>query len=172
MTEECFEQPDGSMIDYVLWRSTKAPSMIFAVTDHNTVILVRQFCYAAERFLIEVPGGQPKENESREQVAIDELEEETGYQAEAIIPLGEAWFEPRNLAVPYVSFLAFGCKKVKSPNLDKTEILEVIELELAEWVRLFINGTIPRDSKSGAITLLALPHLGFKLYAPDGQNVW
>lgn len=60
---------------------------IVPVIDNN-VILIRQFRIAIERELIELPAGRLEPDEDPADCARRELEEEIGYQANELIPLG------------------------------------------------------------------------------------
>jgi ADP-ribose pyrophosphatase len=60
---------------------------IVPVIDNN-VILIRQFRIAIERDLIELPAGRLEPDEDPADCARRELEEEIGYHATELIPLG------------------------------------------------------------------------------------
>lgn len=162
--EREFVLPDETTVEYVVWGGTVTPSIVFPLieTDEGlSVIAVRQFRYGANEFVIEVPGGCPKSGQTPEDVAATELLEETGYAAEQIIRLGTSslWFEPAAAITDYIPFLALGCKKVADPKPEQDEVLEVRLIPLHTWKRMIHSGQI-RDTKTIAITMLALPYLG------------
>ena len=141
------------------------PSIFMAVTTDGNVIAIRQFREAANEVILELPGGNPKKGQTAEDVVRAELLEETGYQAGAIInltPNKPIYLEPSSYTVSMLSFLVTDCRKVAEPTPDKTENLEAEIFTLAQWIAACMTGEV-HDSKSIAITLLALPHLGVTL---------
>ena len=60
---------------------------IVAVTPQRRLVMVRQYRYAAGRFLLEIPAGTLEPGESPEDTARRELREETGYSADSLRPL-------------------------------------------------------------------------------------
>jgi len=162
--ERRFCLPNGKIIVYFGWGGTTIPLIVFAVTPNREVIALEQFRFGINDVVIELPGGCPVRNETDKEAARREFEEETGYRAESFTILGPSlWFEPANCITPYVPILATGCQEVcEEPKMDETEFAEVILYSLSDWIDKIYNGEI-RDSKSIAITFLALPHLGVKL---------
>lgn len=143
----------------------KTPTIIFAITSDHQVIAVKQFRHGAEEVLIEVPGGNPKTPEDTpEFVALKELEEETGFRPGEIIVLGEEpmWFDPCSYKVGFYPVMAKDCEKVGDQALDETEDMECVLIPLDEWINMIHSGAI-RDSKTIAVTFLALPHLGINI---------
>ena len=159
-----FRCPDGQVREFLVWGGTVVPSIILPITGDRKVIAVKQFRYAANEFVIELPGGCPDRGEGFEEIAKKELLEETGYVAQAVIRLIESavWFEPAACWTPYVPLLAIDCEKKKDPCPDASEIIEVVTINLSQWIEMIYRGEV-RDSKSIAITMLALPHLGISL---------
>lgn len=159
--ERKFQLPSGEVVDYWIWGGTVIPSIIFPVTTDLKVIALKQFRYGVNEVVIEIPGGCPCIGEGTEKVALRELEEETGYTAEKFMKLGSPlWFEPANCTTPYVPILALGCRKVGEPKPDETEFVETVTYSVSDWIGKIQSGEI-RDSKTIAITFLALLHLGF-----------
>ena len=161
-----FFDVNGREEEFVCWGGAKGriSTMIFPLTINQEIIIIRQFRYAANQFILEIPGGNPKTNETPKEVAQAELLEETGYQAENFIeiPVG-FFFEPfASLGPSYKVVIAVGCKKVAEPKPDSTEVLETLIIPLAEWVGMIRRGEIT-DSKSITITFLALLYLGAKI---------
>ena len=55
---------------------------ILVVNEKNEVLLIRQFRYAYDEIIYEIPAGKLELNEDPYEAAKRELEEETGYKAE------------------------------------------------------------------------------------------
>lgn len=143
--------------EFLHWGGVRSPVIVFPLTEGGQLVLLRQFRNAANRFIFELPGGCPKSEESWEEVLRAELIEETGYRPEKLIRLSnEAWFEPANCITSYIPYLALGCRKEKEPELDSTEVIEVIVLDVSCWINMILSGEVEPDSKSVTVTLLAL----------------
>src|ERR1700741_5284910 len=78
------EMPDGRIVDeyYVL----EYPNWVnaVAITENNTVLMVRQYRHAAGIASLEIPGGVIDGNELPEEPIRRELMEETGYRFDGI----------------------------------------------------------------------------------------
>ena len=61
---------------------------IVVVTEDNKIVMERQFRYALQQPLLEIPAGKLDPNEEPINCAKRELAEETGYRANQWIPLG------------------------------------------------------------------------------------
>lgn len=162
--ERRFDMPDGKTSLFYVSGGTTSPVIIFALTDDEKVVAVRQFRYGANAVVLELPGGVMAESEMPGATVIKELMEETGYQPDGpdqVMPLGDAaiWFEPAAVTHPFLPFIALGCREVAEPRPEATEIMEVVLIPLDEWVGMIRSGEIC-DSKTIAVTLLALLFLG------------
>lgn len=157
-----FVMPDGNVIDYLVFQSTN-PVIIFPLTEDKKVIVLKQFRFGSQSVITELPGGNPKKSETPEDIAQNELMEEAGYSFKKLIKLSdEVWLDPATFRSHYTPFLALGCKKEKEQKPDSTELIELLEVPLEKWILMIFNGEIV-DSKTIAVTCLALPHLGYKL---------
>lgn len=167
VVEKSFLLPNGITTQYIVWGCYKAPSIIFPLVFLESgihVLAVRQFRYGANEFVIEIPGGNPKGDETFEEVARLELLEETGYQADKMVRLGGSapiWFEPAASFTPFIPVLALRCKKIADPQPDQEEVLETLVIPLPKWKEMIADGRI-RDAKTIAVTYLALAFLESK----------
>lgn len=156
-----FKFPDGRVEEFLCWGGKTVPAIIFPFTKGKEVVALKQFRFAGNEFVIEIPGGNPEHlGEGTEEAGRREFEEETGYTAENFIRLGgpPVWFDPASCFTPFVPILALGCQKTKEPKLDKREIAEVVVIPLGEWIKMIEDGRI-HDSKTITITFLALQRL-------------
>ena len=63
-------------------------AVVAAVNDAGKLIMVKQFSYPLQKFLIELPAGKLEMNEDPMLCAVRELQEETGYKSDDVIKLG------------------------------------------------------------------------------------
>lgn len=162
--EREFEFPDGTTHLFYVLGGTTDPVIIFALTDDEEVVAVRQFRHGANDIVLELPGGVMNDGEMPLATVMKELMEETGYQPDRpdqVMPLGESAirFEPAALTHSFLPFLALGCRKVAESRPEATEIIEVVLIPLDEWVGKIRSGEVC-DSKSITVTMLALLFLG------------
>ena len=135
---------------------------ILAVTRDNKVIMTRQYKQGADDIVDELPAGAvEKSDKNPEETIKRELLEETGYEADQVIPLGFTWENSRNSRCFGYYFLAKDCKKVKEQKLDDGEQLEVFELELEDFFAKIIQ-TEFINADLYLVVLRALKHLGLK----------
>jgi ADP-ribose pyrophosphatase len=165
VVNRAFKEPDGSEKDFLVWGGATIPVIVFPVTADGRVVLIQQFRRAANTLVLELPGGCPKKpGDSIETTALAELREETGFVPRRIVQLGEPiWFEPASCMTLFAPVLATGCEPRGEQALDETEHLSVVTMDIAQWLAHLARGGEGRDSKSMAMTLLALPHLGIRL---------
>jgi ADP-ribose pyrophosphatase len=148
--------PNGNVCDLELIRHPGAAAVV-PIDDDGAVILVRQYRYAAGGWLIEVPAGKLDGGEAPELCATREVEEETGYRAGRLVPLGWIWTTPGFTDERIWLFLATELTPSQSA-LQPDEILSVKKMPLDEAVNLALHGEI-RDAKSVCALLRASQHL-------------
>jgi ADP-ribose pyrophosphatase len=151
----------------MLFHAQTTPSIFMPVTDRGHVVVVDQFRWGANRVIREIPGGNPKGSQTPEDVVRAELAEETGYAPGRMILLtpNPIYFEPAAFTVPYWPYLVLGCRKIGEPKPDETEFIEVLTFPLEEFLGMIWAGQV-QDSKTIAITFLALPHLRVRMNLP------
>jgi 8-oxo-dGTP pyrophosphatase MutT (NUDIX family) len=177
-----FQMPDGSIRDFLLWTSehgdgqepgeTIVPSIVFPLTTDQKVVVVVQYRFGADQYIVELPGGCPRPGQNRLDVAKEELTEETGYRAGSMSTLGSSiWFEPANCGVPYQPVFAAACRKADEASPDETEFITPMAIPIDQWIRLVTrqeklvfkgSQLTVSDSKTIAVTTLALAHLGYQ----------
>ena len=136
--------PNGTLIDdyYVL----EYPGWVNAValTENNEVILIRQYRHAAEKVILELPGGCIDPGETPEQAIRRELLEETGYEFQSIEPLCTLYANPSTSGNITSSYLAKGGRKVQEQHLDGREEIEVLKVSLDELKTLALENKLPQ----------------------------
>ena len=152
------ELPNGQPADRELIRHIGAVCVI-PITDDGYAVMERQYRYPVDRVILEIPAGKlDSRDEDREQAARRELEEETGYQAGKMIPLGVFYPACAYSDETIWMFLAKDLKKGDC-HPDADEFLDVELIPLADLVKQVIAGEIP-DAKTQIAVLKAAIHEG------------
>ena len=138
--------PNGNTVTLEVIRHPGAAAVVPVDHDGNA-ILVRQYRHATGSWLLEVPAGKlDHPGESPEDCAMREVEEETGYRAGRLVPLGWIWTTPGFTDEKIWLYLALDLAPTRSA-LEADEVLTVESLPLAEAVRRAVSGEIV-DAKS------------------------
>ena len=137
--------PNGVTVELEVVRHPGAAAVV-PLKDDGTVVLIRQFRHAAGGFIYEIPAGKLHPGEDPTACAARELEEEIGYRAGRFELLSSIFTAPGFTDEVIHIYKATGLTAGRQ-QLDRDEVLEVIELPLSEAVRLIVAGTI-RDAKS------------------------
>ncbi len=118
---------------------------ILPVTINNKALLIRQPRAGVLGPVLEVPGGMidPGEKDPT-MAALRELEEETGYTSQRLLPLGSINPNPAIMTNRCHFFLALGCHLNPSRKHfpDAEESIEIVETELSDLDRLVRFGEI------------------------------
>lgn len=149
--------PNGNTATLELIRHPGA-SAVVPVDASGNAILVRQYRHATGSYLLEVPAGTlDHPGEPPEECARREVEEETGYRAGRLVPLGWVWTTPGFTDEKIWLYLALELTPTRSA-LEDDEVLTVEKLPLAEAVRRAVEGEIV-DAKSVCALLRAAASL-------------
>jgi len=135
----------------------KGSAVIIPVFADGTVALVRQYRYAAEKFLLEVPAGTLNKDEDPQLGAERELEEEIGVRAGKVEKLTEFYVSPGFLTEKMHLFLATDLTPTKQ-NLEVDEILTIERLSFSDAFALIRKGEI-EDAK----TIIGLMFAGSRM---------
>jgi ADP-ribose pyrophosphatase len=137
--------PNGATVDLETIRHPGAAAVV-PVKDDGTVVLIRQFRHAAGGFIYEIPAGKLHPGEDPLCCATRELEEEVGYRASSFELLSSIFTAPGFADEVIHVYKATGLTKGRQ-QLDRDEVLEVIEMPLSDAVNKIEDGTI-RDAKT------------------------
>ena len=114
--------------------------------------LIRRYRHAVSDYIYEAPAGTMEPDEDPLVCAHRELEEETGYVAGEMIPLGKTYLLPAYSDELTYVYLARKLKKT-SQDLDHDEIIDVHRLPLDRVLEMISSGII-----IDALSILAIYH--------------
>jgi len=137
--------PNGVTIDLEVVRHPGAAAVV-PLKDNGTVVLIKQFRHAAGGFIYEIPAGKLHPDEDPKNCAARELEEEIGYQAGKLELLSSIFTAPGFTDEVIHIYKATELAKGRQ-NLDRDEVLEIVEVSLQEAIDMIRVGRI-RDAKT------------------------
>ena len=137
--------PDGKVVqrDFIHY---KGAAVILPVLDDGAIVLIRNYRFAVEEHLWELPAGILEDAEDPADCAARELTEETGYTARSIEKLGEFYPGPGTNDERMHSFLASGLTDGEQ-NLEEYEQITVDVFPAAKVRQMVCDGTI-HDGKT------------------------
>ena len=144
------ELPDGSEAIREIVRHPGAVCVV-PVTDNGDVIVVKQYRYAFEQIMLEIPAGKLEPGEDPYEAVKRELEEESGVVAGNIEYMGEIFTTVAIFDEKIHTYLATDLE-FKNAHPDEDEFLEVFRMPLDELVREILEGNIP-DGKTQVAAL-------------------
>ena len=137
--------PNGVTIDLEMVRHPGAAAVV-PLKDSGTVVLIKQFRHAAGGFIYEIPAGKLHAGEDPMHCAARELEEEIGYVAGRLERLTSILTAPGFTDEVIHIYKATAMTRGQQ-QLDRDEVLEVLEIPLEEAIAMIVAGTI-RDAKT------------------------
>lgn len=137
--------PNGATIELEMIHHPGAAAVVPMKND-DTVILIKQFRYAAGGYIYEVPAGKLNPGEDPKVCAARELEEEIGYQAASLELLASVLTTPGFTDEIIHIYFGTGLRPA-TQNLDHDEVIEIVELPLEKAIAYIQDGTI-RDAKT------------------------
>jgi len=156
MVTEDVTLPNGRTVTMDLIAHPGAAAVVPFLSD-DEVLLIRQYRHAAGGEIYEVPAGKLDPGESPDVCAVRELEEETGYRAARVEPLGSILTTPGFTDERIHLFAAFDLERSRQ-RLGDDELIELAPMTLADALDLVWSDRLP-DAKSA----LALLHAARRL---------
>ena len=147
--------PNGTVGELEIIRHSGASAVIPFLgdpgSDDPAILLIRQYRYAADGFIYEIPAGRREAGEPPEQCAIRELREETGCTAEKMEHLYTLYTTPGFTDEKIHLFAATGLVRGESA-LEADEFVEVVPTQMSAALKMIKDGTI-NDAKT-ALSIL------------------
>lgn len=119
---------------------------ILCVTPDDKIILERQFRYAYDEVIYEIPAGKLELNEDPYDAAIRELEEETGNKASKLIHLTDIYPTCGYSSEIIHLYLATDVKHTET-HFDDDEVIETYLIPIDEVKEMILDGRI-KDAKT------------------------
>ena len=149
--------PDGSVGELEMVRhpgaSAVVPFLSDPAGDDPQVLLIRQYRYAAEGYLYEIPAGRLNPGESPPECALRELKEETGCSAKRVDELFTMYTTPGFTDEKIHLFMATGLTSGETKH-EADEFLELQPMPLSRALQMIQAGEI-QDSKTALGLLFA-----------------
>lgn len=135
--------PNGIVVDDYFVHVRKDVALVFPITPQQEAVMVRQYRHGIQDILLELPAGTFDPTEEQPDVAAQrELQEETGYSTEALIPLTVLYDNPVKDTNRIHLFLAPNAQPIATQQLDITEDIEIVLVPLSEMMTYVAQGKI------------------------------
>jgi len=149
--------PNGTIGELEMIRHPGASAVVPFLSDPNgddpELLLIRQYRYAAEQYLYEVPAGRLDANEAPDVCARRELREETGCEASRVEHLFTMYTTPGFTDEKIHLFIAVGLTRGEDAR-EADEFIEVETMRLSPALSLVERGEI-QDAKTALALMYA-----------------
>ena len=152
------ELPNGRIIEPIVLDYNDEVT-IFALTRSQDVILVKEYRHAVQKTILQLPGGSVDKGESPLEAAKRELLEETGYQSNKFVEIGQVNPNPANYSNTMFAYLALDVEQTPNRNLDEADQIELFLTPLDEVIEMANTGELIHSLTISTI-FFALAHLG------------
>jgi ADP-ribose pyrophosphatase len=149
--------PDGSVGEMDMIRHPGASAIVPFVSDATShdpqLMLIRQYRYAADQYLYEIPAGRLDPGEDPRDCAKRELREETGCTAQGIDFLFTMYTTPGFTDERIHLFIATGLERGETAH-EPDEFMTIETVVLSQALRMIREGEI-KDAKTALGILFA-----------------
>lgn len=170
--------PDGSTGKLEMVRHPGASAVVPLLDENNEsglnssdpmVLLIRQYRYAADGYMYEVPAGRLDAGESPAECAHRELAEETGYRAVGMDLLLTMYTTPGFTDEKIHLFVASGLTLGESAR-ESDEFLELKPTRMSEALRMIERGDI-QDAKTALALMLTNTRIKSRATVMKNENI-
>jgi len=141
MIIEEVELPTGEVITWHRNASNNDAVAVLARNEQGQFLLTREYTYPLQDFVIDLPGGGVEEDENIKLAANRELQEEGGFSAATLEPLGSYMGDRRRSTSRMHVFLGTNLTESSLPQ-DTGEQIEVFWASAAEIQTMIEKGQI------------------------------
>lgn len=149
--------PDGSIGELEMVRHPGASAVVPFLDDPKSpdahILLIRQYRYAADSFLLEIPAGRLESGETPEACAARELEEETGRRAGKLERVFDLYTTPGFTDEKIHLFIASSLEAGRLAR-ERDEFIDECPVAMSEAMRMIDSGAIT-DAKTVIGILIA-----------------
>lgn len=142
--------PNGTIGELEMIRHPGASAVVPFLDDPGAadprIVLIRQYRYAADDYVFEIPAGRLDKDEAPEACARRELREETGYTAERMVRMTTFYTTP-GFTDESIHLFAASTLTAGSSSLEPDEILELHTVPLSAALSMIARGEI-KDGKT------------------------
>ncbi len=161
IVQETVELPDGTSYSEYYVNHSKGAVAVLGLTENGTVLVNRQYKHGVREIVRELTVGRIDEGDADPLVAAKrELFEETGYGEGEWEALGTLISNPSSSTARLYVYLARGVRKLKEPQDDAREKIELSEVAPAELLKMCFDGRLTSHATL-AIVFLAAKRLGW-----------
>lgn len=149
--------PNGAVGKLEMIRHSGASAVVpilVVPSGERQVLLIRQYRYAAEGFVYEIPAGRLDNGETPEACAHRELKEETGYTAEHMVGLTTIFTTPGFTDERIHLFLATGLVS-GAAALESDEVLDLHPVPFGYALEMIRSGEIQDGKTISALLFVA-----------------
>lgn len=126
--------------------------VVLPFLDDRTILLIRNYRHAIGQLMLELPAGTLDKGEAPMNAAGRELQEETGYLATRMVPIGAYFASPGILTERMYAFAAYDLQRTQMA-LEEGEEIEVTPVGFGEAINMIRTGEIA-DAKTIATLLM------------------
>ncbi len=137
---DTYRLADGTVSDWDVLEQADTVAVV-AFTTVGTVLRFEQYRVGPQRVLAELPGGLVDPGESPSDAAARELEEETGYRAAQLIPVGSEWSGANSTRRKH-TVVAVDCERMTEPRWEPGEMGLVGDIPTAELIDHLLTGDL------------------------------
>lgn len=150
--KQIVELPDGSQGEWYI-KVINDAVIIIPITEDGQVLLQHNYKHGCGEVVVEFCAGLIDDGETWKEATPRELSEETGYEAETYIKLGEVYASPTSSKMKYHIILAQNIKKVRAAHQEPEEQIETFFVKTLQAAAELLQNDENKTS-SGTITAL------------------
>lgn len=164
--------PDGSVGEIEMVRHPGASGIVpflDGIKDADPrILLIRQYRYATDGFLLEIPAGRLEPGEDPRDCALRELKEETGWCAGGCHHVFTLYTTP-GFTDELIHIFAATELEPGEPELESDEFLRVETVRLSEAIRMIDAGEI-QDAKTALAILVVARRRESSTFGPGKES--